>query len=115
MDMGIAGTAASSGALTIGSQSSGSAVAISNVSVSAPTWVVIFDNSQGKAGNALGAAMFFPGQKSGTVELLRATVSGQSYLAGEYVDNGDHTFSKQSDTQVSDITSSQMLVQFSVK
>lgn len=110
-----ASVAASAGALSIGSQPSGASVLVSGVSVSVPTWVVIFDNSNGKPGNALGAAMFFPGQKSGTVELLRATLAGQTYLAGEYVDNGDHIFSKQSDAEVKDITGSQMLVQFNVQ
>jgi hypothetical protein len=109
------GVAGSATGLSVGVQSAGTQVAVSSVSVSAPTWVVVFDNNKGKPGNALGAALFFPGQKSGTVELLRATVVGNSYLVGEYVDNGNHIFSKQEDTQVHDLTGAQMLVEFTVR
>lgn len=96
-------------------QAAGLSVAVSAVSVSVPTWVVILDNVNGKPGNALGAQMFFAGEKSGTIELLRATTAGKTYFAAEYIDNGDHKFSKQTDTQVNTITGAQMLVEFSVR
>ena len=51
-----------------------------------PTWVVVFENLGGKPGNALGAKMVFPGDTSGTVDLLRGTTAGQSYFVGEYVE-----------------------------
>lgn len=106
---------ATGGALSVPAQAAGLKVAVSNISVSVPTWVVILDNVDGKPGNALGAQMFFPGQTSGTIELLRATASGQTYLVAEYVDNGDHVFSKQKDTQVNTVAGSQMLVTFKVQ
>jgi hypothetical protein len=96
-------------------QTSGLSVTLSSVAVTVPTWVVIFESVNGKPGNALGAKMFFPGEKSGTVELLRATRAGQTYYAGEYVDNGDHIFSKQKDTQVNTTTGAQMLVEFTTR
>lgn len=105
----------SSGALAVSTQNAGLQVAVSSLSVSQPTWVVVFDNNNGTPGNALGAAMFFPGDKVGSIELLRATVSGKTYLVGEYVDDGDHLFSKQKDMQVSGVTGSPMLVEFSVR
>ncbi len=109
-------TATGSNALTVAPlQNAGLSVALSSVSVKAPTWVVIFDNVSGKPGNALGARMFFPGDTTGSIDLLRGTVAGQSYFAGEYVDNGDHKFSKQADTQVNASNGSQMLVEFSVR
>lgn len=106
----------SSGSLTLTSpQDAGFAVMVSDIAVGVPTWVVVYDNVGGKPGNVLGARMFFPGDKSGTVTLLRATNAGQTYFAGEYVDNGDHSFSKQSDTLVTSITGSPLQAQFTTK
>lgn len=108
--------AVSNGALSVSSlQSAGLSVAVSNISVAVPTWVVIMDNNNGTPGNALGAQMFFPGEKSGSVDLLRATVSGKSYLVAEYVDDGDHKFSKQIDAQVTGISGAPTLVEFTVR
>jgi hypothetical protein len=109
------GSTAGQGSLSVAAQAAGAAVAISSFSVGEPTWIVVFDNNNGVPGNALGAAMFFPGQSSGTIELLRATVAGKSYLVGEYVDNGDHIFSKQQDTQVKNIAGAPLLVEFSAR
>jgi hypothetical protein len=108
-------TTSTGGTLVVGTQTAGNTVTISDITVTAPTWVAVMDNNNGKPGNALGAVMFFPGQRSGTVELLRATVSGRTYFVGQYVDNGDHQFSKQADTQVNNVAGTQMLVQFSVR
>ncbi len=102
------------GSLSATSKSSLS-VALSGIAVTAPTWIAVMDNNAGKAGNALGAAMFFPGQKSGTIELLRGTVSGKTYLVGEYADNGDHKFSKSADTQVMGVAGNPMLVEFTAQ
>lgn len=108
--------AVSNGALSVSSlQSAGLSVAVSNISVAVPTWVVIMDNNNGTPGNALGAQMFFPGEKSGSIDLLRATVSGKSYLVAEYVDDGDHKFSKQMDAQVTGISGAPTLVEFTVR
>lgn len=83
-------------------QSAGTSVAIKKAMVSAPTWVVVYENKDGKPGNALGAALFFPDRQGGTVELLRATVSGRSYLAVKQVDNGDRKFSLKDDQYLSE-------------
>jgi hypothetical protein len=108
-------TASGSSALSIAAQASGLQVAVSSVGVSVPTWVVIFDGVNGQPGNALGAKLFFPTDNTGNVELLRATVAGHTYFAGEYVDNGDHQFSKQTDSQVNTVAGTRMLVQFSTR
>jgi hypothetical protein len=102
-------------AVSVDSQNAGLSVHISSLSVSAPTWVVIFDNVNGNPGNALGAKMFFPGETSGTVDLLRGTIAGKSYFVGEYVDDGDHKFSKQSDSQVKTVAGVPLMVQFTVR
>jgi len=70
--------------------------------VSAPTWIVVYENNAGQPGNALGAALFFPENQGGTVELLRGTTAGKSYLATEQVDNGDRKFSLKDDQFLSE-------------
>jgi hypothetical protein len=81
-------------------QKAGLSVAVSGVTVSEPTWVVVYESRSGKPGNVLGASLFFPGGSSGKVELLRATVAGQSYFVTERKDNGDHRFSLSADSLV---------------
>ena len=85
--------------------------------VSQPTWVVIYEDHAGTPGNALGAELFLPQSQGtpqdGTVELLRATLPGQTYLAGELLDSGDKIFSLQSDKPVRDAEGNPILVQFS--
>ncbi len=84
--------------LTIASpQIAGNSVVVAKVIVSSPTWVVVYENNAGQPGNALGAALFSPESQTGTVELLRGTTAGKSYLATEQVDNGDRKFSLKDD------------------
>ena len=86
-----------SGLVIASPQIAGNSVAVAAAAVSSPTWIVVYENNSGKPGNALGAALFFPESKSGTVELLRATTAGKSYLAAKQVDNGDRKFSLKDD------------------
>lgn len=83
-------------------QAAGTSVAVAKAVVAAPTWVVIYENNDGKPGNALGAALFFPDHQTGTVELLRSTTPGRSYLAVKQVDNGDRKFSLKDDQYLSE-------------
>jgi hypothetical protein len=84
--------------LTITSpQKAGRSVMVAKAVVTAPTWVVVYDNKDGKPGNALGARLFFPQGQTGTIELLRTTIAGKSYLVGQQVDNGDKKFSLRGD------------------
>ena len=107
------------GGLIISTQAAGLRVSVSSVSVSAPTWVVIYEDHNGVPGNALGAGLFYPvsqgGTTSGTVELLRGTTAGQHYLAGESLDDGDHIFSLQNDKPLRDAQGNPLLVQFSTQ
>ena len=97
-------------------QASGLFVSISRASVSKPTWAVVYEDHNGVPGNALGAALFFPtsmgGLTSGTVELLRGTLPGHTYLVGESLDDGDKMFSSASDKPVRDEKGNPILVQF---
>ena len=100
VDVGTAALGSNTSLSIASPQAAGDSVAIAKAAVSAPTWVVIYEDNNGKPGNALGAALFFPGTTSGTVELLRATVAGKTYLAAEQVDNGDRKFSLKDDQLV---------------
>jgi len=101
--------------LTIASpQIAGNSVAVAKAAVSAPTWIVVYENNAGQPGNALGAALFFPENQGGTVELLRGTTAGKSYLATEQVDNGDRKFSLKDDQFLS-VDGSPQWVTFEVK
>jgi hypothetical protein len=93
-------------------QRAGDAVTIQTISVAAPTWVVVYENHDGKPGNALGATLFEPEMHSGTVLLLRPTVAGSSYFVGEQRDDGDKIFSLHADTPVVRQDGSQLLVSF---
>ncbi len=89
--------------LTISSpQKAGPTVAIDKAVVSAPTWVVVYEDNAGQPGRALGATLFFPGNPTGSVNLLRATVVGKSYLAAKQLDNGDRQFSLHTDQFVTE-------------
>jgi len=93
----------SSSSLTIASpQAAGTSVAVSKAVVTSPTWIVVYENKDGGPGNALGAALFFPGNQTGTVELLRGTTPGKTYLAVKQVDNGDRKFSLKDDQFLSE-------------
>ena len=99
-------------------QVAGFAVGVTNVQLSEPTWVVVYEDHAGVPGNALGAELFLPqagSPQSGTVELLRGTLPGQTYLAGEALDDGDKIFSLQSDKPLRDAKGNPILVQFSTK
>ncbi|MDO8548221.1 MAG: hypothetical protein Q7R71_00945 [bacterium] len=100
-------------------QEAGTTVAVSHVSVEEPTWVIIYDDEGGFPGKALGAQLFFPpsdgGETSGTVSLIRNTLPGHRYLAGERVDDGDHTFSSQNDTLVTTANGNALTIQFTIK
>jgi hypothetical protein len=88
--------------LTVGDQSAGPSVTISRLNIARPTWVVVYVSREGKPGNALGARLFFAGDKLGKIGLLRNTEPGQSYFVGLSVDNGDRAFSLSKDKPLAD-------------
>jgi hypothetical protein len=106
-------TTEESGPLSIPSpQDPGLQIAISHITVSELTWVVVYENRGGQPGNALGAALFTPDRQSGVVELLRGTLPGQTYLAGQSRDDGDHIFSLDNDPPVRDAKGDPVFVEF---
>lgn len=93
-------------------QNAGLEVVVASAAVSEPTWVVIYENNNGTPGNALGAALFTKDRQSGVVELLRGTLPGQTYFAGEARDDGDHMFSMQKDLAIRDQNGNPLWLQF---
>lgn len=91
-------------------QDAGTAVAVSNMNLSAPTWIIVYESHNGTPGNILGAGLFFPGDTSATVELLRATTAGQTYLVTAAVDNGDKLFSIKDEKPVVDSSGKQVWI-----
>lgn len=88
--------------LTVNDQPAGPSVTISRLNIARPTWVVVYVSREGKPGSALGARLFFAGDKQGKVGLLRSTERGQSYFVGLSVDNGDRAFSLSEDKPLAD-------------
>jgi len=89
-------------ALAVADQPAGPSVTIARLNIARPVWVVVYVSREGKPGNALGARLFAPSDKQGSVGLLRNTERGQSYFVGLSVDNGDRTFSLSSDKPLAD-------------
>ena len=96
-------------------QDAGDQVAFTNLNISQPTWVMVYESTDGQPGRILGAQLFFKGDTSGTVHLLRPTIAGQTYYVGAAVDNGDKTFAKADEKYVLDANGKQMWIKFQTK
>ena len=104
-------TAGTSATFSVASpQTAGTSISITNMSLSQPTWIVVYESNGGTPGNILGAGLFFSTDTSGTVQLLRTTVAGQSYLVTAAVDNGDKLFSIKDEMPVLDQTGKQVWI-----
>ena len=98
-------------------QDAGMQVVVSETSVSAPTWLVVYELYEGKPVRALGATMFFPEHngKGGVISLLRATQPNTAYFVGQSLDGGDHTFTMHVNKEVLDVTGAISGVSFRTK
>ncbi len=88
--------------LVVTDQKAGPSVAVRELSIARPTWVVVYVSREGKPGNALGARLFFASDRQGAVGLLRNTQPGQTYFVGLSVDDGDRTFDLAKDKPLAD-------------
>lgn len=109
---GVPAVSSSSAGISVASQPAGSTVAIASVSVASPSWVVVYESRNGARGNALGAKLFAPEEKSGVVYLLRSTTAGQTYFVGQRLDNGDRVFSMKNDMPAVDSAGKLLVAQF---
>lgn len=66
------------------------------------SWVAVQDAK----GGVLGAGRFAAGATSGVIELLRATVPGETYTVVIYADNGNRTFDLYTDELVEGVGTS---------
>ncbi len=73
-------------------QKAGMSVTIDSVSVASPSWIVITEDVDGKPARILGAQKVISGEAKTQVDLLRATVIGQTYHGVIYADDGDGQF-----------------------
>jgi hypothetical protein len=73
-------------------QQAGLKVEVTSAPVSVPTWIVVYEVTNGVRGNALGAGYFTPETGARSINLLRATQAGKIYWVGKRVDNGDKDF-----------------------
>lgn len=97
-----ANSASTEASVLVSDQPAGGSVAIGQLAIARPTWVVVYVSREGKPGNALGARLFFAGDKQGRVSLLRNTIKGQAYVVGLSADDGDRIFSLSKDKPVAD-------------
>ena len=74
--------------VTVSDQTAGPTVQIDSVQAQKSEWVAIKDTSA----RILGAGRFDKSATNVSVDLLRATIPGQTYQAVIYLDDGDHQF-----------------------
>jgi hypothetical protein len=97
----------------VNDQPAGSSVTVEQVLLQNPGWVAIQDDNNGVPGKILGAELFDKGTNSGTVSLLRKTVSGVTYFAVLRTNVGDyHYFNAKNDTVLDDSTGAPIMIQF---
>jgi len=112
---GAASKSGTQAPVVVNDQPAGASVAIQSLNIARPTWVVVYVSREGKPGNALGARLFFAGDKQGSVALLRATEQGQHYFVGLSVDNGDRVFSLSKDLPLADADGGPLWATFSAR
>ncbi|MFA4941401.1 MAG: hypothetical protein WC582_02280 [Patescibacteria group bacterium] len=99
--------------LKVENQSSGASVSVFSVSLSAPSWIVIREDSDGKMGNILGALWLPQGfHENETVELLRETEPGSRYYALIFSDDGDKKFVRETDLPLKDDNGEMIVSEF---
>lgn len=89
----IAPTTADVGYTVVSPQTPGDSVAVADLHLNAPTWLIVHETRDGKPANILGAGLFFAHDTTAIVPLLRSTTAGMSYYMTAAVDNGDRVFS----------------------
>lgn len=86
-----AGSMSNSELISVSAQPAGTQVQV-RVSLSSAGWVAVHEEREGGLGNVLGAKWLPEGDHDVTVNLLRATASGQTYHVVLYNDDGDRQF-----------------------
>ncbi len=86
--------------LSVLDQKAGQTVQVTSVSVSATSWIAIYEEMGGKPGSILGAVRVVEGDRFAVVPLLRpeGLTANRTYFAVVLPDNGDGQFDHKSDT-----------------
>ncbi len=92
------------------SQPAGSSVAVSSITSAQPVWVVVYSHSD-RSGQVMGAARF-AARKSGMVDLVHMTVSGQTYYVGLVADTANHTYATRVNVPVVGSDGKQVMTSF---
>lgn len=104
-----------SSVFSVASQPAGVSVAVTNMHLSQPTWIIVYESRNGKPGNVLGAGLFYNTDTSGTVPLLRGTTAGQTYFVTAALDTGSRVFSMQAEKPVVDQNGAQVWTTFTAQ
>lgn len=83
--------------LSVEDQIAGNLISISGLELKENHWVAIYDQREGQLGWIMGATRVRAGDTSAVIELLRPTISGETYYAGILSDDGDEVFNRQTD------------------
>lgn len=93
------------GVVVVNDQPAGNKVIISMISLDAGGWIAIHEGTKDSLGVILGARRFDEGKYFGeTIELLRATERGTSYIAVLHTDDGDSDFDFKRELPLKDIS-----------
>lgn len=92
--------------ISVQNQKAGSSVVVDTISVKNISWAVITEDIAGKPGRILGAQKVLPGEIKTQVDLLRETVSGNTYHAIIYQDDGDGKFDFKVDSPILNVDNS---------
>lgn len=88
--------------LKVADQKAGNTVSVMSVVVPEGSyWVAVRETVKGTS-RTLGAYLFPKGMNNGVVELLRPTISGNTYQVVLLKDNGDRTYDRATDLEVKD-------------
>lgn len=93
----VMGNVSSFGKLTVLDQPAGGSVFASVKDVTSPVWIAVRDYTDSKVGNILGAKKVFTDARDVSVELLRSTVAGKTYVIVVYTDRGAPSFNYKED------------------
>jgi hypothetical protein len=88
--------------LAVHDQLASDMVSVSPITITRPTWVAV----RGQNGWILGAGLYFAGDTSASISLLRSTIAGEKYDVVMFVDDGDKTFDLHKDMLVDGVSSS---------
>src|SRR5438105_1224626 len=83
-----AGVIVGDNGVLVSNQMPGNSVKLNQVVLKKAGWVAVHDDINGEPGKILGAKLFGPGTSEGTIELLRGTVEGKTYLVVIHSDDG---------------------------